>query len=92
MATTAADTLQVKGLGRHKLDELTLRARRLGMTPEKYVKRLVEEDLAISAEARGMTFAEIMGTGRKVDEEELDRLVEKARVRHHVVRATKKKR
>ncbi len=81
--TMAPSTLQLKGLGRHKLDELTRKARRLGLTPEKYLRRLVEEDLAISHEARTKTFAEIMGPGGEVDEEEVDRLVEKAKARHH---------
>jgi hypothetical protein len=83
MATATAKPLQVNGLGRHKLDELTQKARRLGLTPEKYVKRLVEEDLAVSHEARTKTFAQIMGTSQETDEEELDRLVERAKTRHH---------
>jgi len=90
MAAATAHSLEVKGLGRCKLDELARKARRLGLTPEKYVKRLVEEDLAISHEARTKTFAEIMGPGQEVDEEELDRLVERAKTRHHE-RASKRR-
>src|SRR5438270_3262295 len=34
------------------------KASRLGITPEKYVKQLVEENLAVSEEARTKTFAQ----------------------------------
>ena len=88
--TQSADTLQLKGLGRQKLGELSRKAKRLGLTPEKYLKRLVEEDLAISHEARTKTFAQIMGPGEDVDEQELDRLVESAKARHHE-KTTKKR-
>jgi hypothetical protein len=59
------------------------RAGKLGMTPERYVKYLVEEDLAISPEAKTTTFDELMGLGRKVDEREIDRLVEAAKTKYH---------
>jgi hypothetical protein len=64
---------------------LAERANLLGMTPERYLKHLVEEDLAISQEAKTTTFDELMGLGGKVDEAEIDRLVEaaKARRRRH---------
>jgi len=87
MVTT---TLEVKGLGRGKLNELTREAKRLGVTPEQYVRNLVEERLDIARAAREKTFAEITGPGRDVDEAELDRLVEAARERHH--RLMRKKR
>lgn len=79
--TIATETLQLKGLGRHKLDELARKAKHLGLTPEKYLKRLVEEDLAISDAARTRTFAQIMGPSQQVDEDEVDRLVERAKTR-----------
>ncbi len=65
------------------MSALTNRAKRLGMTPEGYVKQLVEEDLAIAQEARTKTFAEILGPGTEVDEAEVDRLVELAKTQHH---------
>ena len=90
MTIASTDILLVKGLGRHKLEELARKAKRLGITPAKYVRQLVEEDLAISEEARTKTFAELMGPGREVDEDEIDRLVESAKTRHHA-RTTRKK-
>jgi hypothetical protein len=74
-------SLRVTGLSQRKLSALAERAKRCGLTPERYVKQLVERDLEISEEARTKTFAEIMGPGQPVDEEELDRLVERARNR-----------
>lgn len=81
--TTATASLEVKGLGKHKMAELTSKAKRLGMTPERYVRALVEEDLALDRQAKSTTFAKLMGSGREVDETELDQLVEQARTRHH---------
>lgn len=83
-------TLQVRGLGKQKMAELASKARRLGLTPQEYVKRLVEEDLAIDRAARTTTLADIVGPGRQIDEDELDRLVDKARTRHQH-RVTKKR-
>ena len=82
-AMPTAMTLRVRGLGKQKMAELASKARRLGLTPQEYVKRLVEEDLAIDRAARTTTVADIVGPGRPIDEEELDRLVDEARTRHH---------
>jgi hypothetical protein len=87
--TTAA--LQVKGLSQKKLAALAARAKRLGLTPEGYVKQLVEDDLEISEEARTKTFAEIIGPGQPVDEDELDCVVERIRTRLHNKTAKKKR-
>jgi hypothetical protein len=81
--TMAPDTLRLRGLGRRKMAKLVRKAERMAMTPEGYLKRLVEDDLAVSEEARRKTFAEIMGPGKAVDEEAVDRLVERAKARHH---------
>jgi hypothetical protein len=89
MAATAT-SLQVKGLGRQAISELTSKAKRLGMTPERYIKELVQEDLALDRKARTTTLSELMGPGRDIDEAELDKLVEAARTRHH--RRTARKR
>ncbi len=53
------------------------------MTPQRYVQLLIEEDLALDRKARTTPFAALMGPGRAVDEEKLDRLVDAARTRHH---------
>jgi hypothetical protein len=53
------------------------------MTPERYLKHLVEEDLAISNRAKNSAFDELLGPGREVDEKELDGLVQEARAAYH---------
>jgi type II secretory pathway component PulL len=76
-------TLQPPRLGKQKMAELMRKAKSLGMSPQRYVLQLIEEDLALDRKARTTTFAELMGPGREVDEQELDRLVDEARTRHH---------
>jgi hypothetical protein len=79
----AQAVLQVKGLGKQKLAAVTARARRLGMTPQRYLRYLVEEDLAISERAKTTSFQGLLGPGEPADEAEIDRLVEAAKVRYH---------
>lgn len=81
MSTTS--TLQVPRLGKQKMAELASKAKSLGITPERYVRLLIEEDLALDRKARTTTFANLMGLGRDVDEGELDHIVDQARTRHH---------
>ena len=81
MATLPA--LRLPPLGKQKMAELTRKARSLGVTPQRYVQLLIEEDLALDRKARTSTFAQLMGPTRDVDEAELDRLVDQARTRHH---------
>jgi hypothetical protein len=45
MATQAL-ALHVRGLGKQKMAAVVERAKRLGMTPQRYLKHLVEEDLS----------------------------------------------
>ena len=65
--------------------QLVAKAKRLGVPPEDYAKRLVEDGLAFQREAEESTFAEIMGPVRqaagKIDDAEIVKLVEKARSR-----------
>ncbi|HWE94735.1 MAG TPA: hypothetical protein VG269_12290 [Tepidisphaeraceae bacterium] len=67
--------------------QLVAKAKRMGVQPEDYAKRLVEDGLAFQREAEKMTFAEIMEPVRKaageVDEGEIVQLVERARADHH---------
>lgn len=79
---TEQDTLQVNGLGKRKLAAVAERAKRLGMTPQRYLRHLVEEDLAVSECARSGSFEQLLGSGQAVDEAEVDRLVESARKRY----------
>ena len=81
--TKVSPALQLPKLGKRKFAELTSKARSLGMTPQRYVRQLIDEDLALDQKARNTTFAELMGLGRDVDEQELDRLIKEARTRHH---------
>ena len=80
---------RVKGLNKRKMNELTAKAKELGMTPEQYVRQLVEEDLELDRKARGMSFAQIMQPVRDefrasgMSDEELDQIVDRARTRHH---------
>ena len=79
----SSTVIQLPRLGKRRMAELTSKAKSLGMTPQRYVRFLIEEDLALDRKARTTTFAELMGPGRDVDEAELDRLVDEARTRHH---------
>ncbi|HVX86786.1 MAG TPA: hypothetical protein VH253_18535 [Phycisphaerae bacterium] len=81
--TTMSSGLHIEGLKKRELAALSRKARRFKMTPEEYVHALVREDLAISGAAKRTSFAAILEPGREVDEEELDRLVERAREEHH---------
>jgi len=63
--------------------QLTSKARQMGMTPQRYVRQLIEEDLALDRKAKTMSFAQIMGPGRDVDEALLEKVVDAARTRHH---------
>jgi hypothetical protein len=83
IVTTQISALQVRGLGRQKLAAVCARAKQLGMTPQGYLRHLVDEDLAISEMARRMSFAQMLGPGEEVDEAKLDRLVEIARIDYH---------
>ena len=87
---TIATNIHIRGLGRQAMSELTSKAKRLGITPDRYIKELVEEDLALDRKARTTPLAELMGPGREVDEDELGKLVEAARTRHHQ-RTTRKR-
>jgi hypothetical protein len=85
MATVASipTNLLLRGLGRAAMTKLARKAKRFGMTAERYVKELVEEDLEFDRKARSTTLTELMGPGRHVDEAELDKLIDAARTRHH---------
>lgn len=85
----AATTLEVKGLGKQKLIALAAKAKRLGTTPERYIRSLIEQDLGFDQKARGTTIAELMAPVRAefrnsgMTENDLDMLVDAARTRHH---------
>jgi hypothetical protein len=78
-----SSTLQVRGLAKRQVAEVSRRANRLGMTPESYLKHLVEQDLAISRRAKITSLDELMADQRDADEREIDRLVEAAKTKYH---------
>jgi hypothetical protein len=84
MAATAS-VLRLTGIAKKRIAQLRARAEEAGMSPEAYARRVLEEHLALEAEARGKTFAKILGgnSDGSVDDEELDALVDRARWRHH---------
>jgi aspartate-semialdehyde dehydrogenase len=79
--------LEISGLGKQKMTALAAKAKRLGLSPARYVKQLVEDDLAIETRAQSMSLAQIMAPVRKefresgMTDEELDMIVNAARSR-----------
>jgi hypothetical protein len=67
--------------------QLVAEAKRVGVPPEDFAKRLVEDGLALQREAEEKDFSEIMEPVRRragtVDEAEIVKLVERARTGHH---------
>jgi len=92
MATTTSCSIEIKRLGRRKINELTRKAKRFGMTPEQYVRQLVDDDLELSRAAQSMTFAHLLGPGQEYDEKELLEIVERARNEHYKSTQKKKRR
>jgi hypothetical protein len=86
----AQTTITLTGLGKKRFEKLRTRAKRLGMTPDRYVSELVAQDLAMEHKVRITSIRQIMGPGRSVDEAELDALVEAAR-EDHFARSRRKK-
>jgi hypothetical protein len=76
-----SSTLSVKGLGKAKLAAVARRAKHLGMTQQEYLRYLVDEDLEVSKKAGELSFKQLLGPGRSVDEGELDRHVNRAKAR-----------
>jgi hypothetical protein len=87
--TTGHVALEVRGLGKQKTAAVIERAKHLGMTPQRYLRHLVEEDLAVSELAKNSSFEELLGPGRETNERELDRLVDVARTAHHEAKGRK---
>jgi hypothetical protein len=77
--------LQTADLPSRQLSALKRKAQRLGLTPQKYVKQLVLNDLALDRKARGTSIHELATPFQKalhgLPEDELDRIVERARRR-----------
>ena len=88
--STSISAFRVTGWGKQKLAAIAGKARRLGMTPQQYVKQLVDADLELDRAAQSTSLTDLAGSRTDVDDAELDRLVEEARDRHHA-RVSKKR-
>jgi hypothetical protein len=92
MASTA--TIQLPPLKKQSMQDLVAKAKRLGMEPGDYAKKLIEEGLAFQREAEESSFAEIMGPVRNaagaVNDAEIVTLVETARRKRTVGRRKKR--
>ena len=86
---TSSSTIQVCGLGKGKLATLRAQAKTLGMSPEVYAKQLIEDGISLEQKARTTTFDELFAPAQArfresgMSDEELDKLVDAARSRHH---------
>jgi hypothetical protein len=89
-------SIQVPGLTKDKLIALRRQAAEAGMSAELYAKRLIEEGILLEKEARNRTFDDLYAPVQErfrrsgMREEELDRLVDAARTRHHRRTASKR--
>lgn len=84
MATpTTPTTIRLRDLSARQVSELRRRASTRGVTPEEYVKRLIEEDLAIDEDVKQTTIAELATPLREtfghLSDAEIDAFVDKAR-------------
>jgi hypothetical protein len=78
------------------MSELVAKAKRLGIEPGDYARRLIEDGLTLQREAEETPFAEIMGpvrdASRNVGDAEIMKLVEAARADHHKSSRPRKRR
>lgn len=74
------DTIQITGLPPSVIEAVEKRANEIGTTAEKYVRYLIEEDLASTLSMRGL-FAPVREQIREsgISEDELDELLEEAK-------------
>jgi hypothetical protein len=79
-------TLQVKDLPSRKWLAIRRKAEQMGTTPERYLRALIDEDLALDHKARNASLTELGRPFEKalegVSDSELDQIVDRARARH----------
>jgi hypothetical protein len=79
----ATTTLRTGKLPVRKVSAVRRRAQALGLTPEEYLRQLIENDLAVSAKARTTSLDELAAPFREalggLSGQELDRRVKAAR-------------
>ncbi len=81
---TERGTLRIRGLAKWQMAKVAARAKGNGMTPERYIRHLVEEDIAISKQAKITRFSGLIVNKHDVDEREIDQLVERSKAKHHL--------
>jgi hypothetical protein len=85
--TTTTSTIQLRDLSRRQLSEIRRRASTRGITPEQYIKRLIEDDLSNGRRVRRKSLFELAEPVRDAlkdyTDEELDALVDSARGPRH---------
>jgi hypothetical protein len=83
----ASTSIQVSGLAKTKIAALRKQAKSLGMSAERYAKRLIEQGISLERQARTKSFDELFAPAQArfrasgMSEEGLDQLVGKARQR-----------
>jgi hypothetical protein len=79
----ATTQLQTGKLPARRISAVKQRAHELGLTPQQYLQRLIDDDLAVSATARSTSLRDLAAPFREalgnVSERELDRRVKAAR-------------
>ena len=79
-----------------QMSQLKRKARKLGVSPEIYLRHLIETGLALDDRARSTPFHLLAGPIRRnlrgLSEQQLDQLVEKARNAHHSTITSKRRR
>jgi hypothetical protein len=85
--TTLALPMQIPRLSRAQVAAVRRKARRLGTTPEEYIKKLIADDLELDRLAGSKSLrtlsAPIREAFNETSEEEIGKLVDDARRRHH---------
>ena len=88
-------TIQLPPLAKQSMSDLLAKAKRLGIEPGDYAKKLIEDALAFQREAEESSFAQIMGPVREaagaVDDAEIVNLVETARTKRRAVARRRKR-
>jgi predicted DNA-binding protein len=95
LMSAISTTLKVPGLSKRKLAKLAAFAKSLGMTPQDYVREVIEDRLEWEELSRSMSTDQILAPFRKglqrINDADFDRLVDEARTEHYS-RVNRKKR
>jgi hypothetical protein len=87
--------IQLPPLSKQSMSELVAKAKRLGLGPGDYAKKLIEDGLAFQREAEASSFAQIMQPVRdaagSVDDQEILKLVRTARPKRRAIASRTKR-